>query len=150
MKWPIALVALATAAPGFACLPYAGTNEPTRAERVRQAAATAPNIVYAVVEREMPAPPALGGELRAIRVIHAYKGGMQAGERIVMHISNATSMCDPRPPASMIAQRGAYGVLLLYRTDGDAPIPFPDFLSPGDVQDLIRTGIIQSALSTPR
>jgi hypothetical protein len=148
MKWPIALLALATAAPGFACLPYPGDNEPTRAERVREAAAGAPDIVYAVVDREMRAPSALGGELRRLRILHVYKGGMRAGQHIVMHISNATSMCDPRPPASMIATRGAYGVLLLY--PHDAPIPFPDFLDPMEVEDLIRAGIIQSARGTPR
>ena len=150
MKWPAALIALATAAPGFACLPYAGTNEPTRAERVRQAAANAPNIVYAVVNRAMPAPAALGGELREIRILHVYKGDMRPGQGIVMHVSGASSMCDPRPPVSMIAGRGAYGVLLLYRTGGGAPIPFPDFLTPIDVEDLIRTGIIQSARGAPR
>lgn len=143
MKWPLALLALATAAPGLACLPPIG-NEPSRTERVLQAAAGAPDIVYAVVERAMLAPRRLSGELRRLRILQVYKGGMRPGQRLVMHISAATSMCEPRPPASMIATRGARGVLLIYPRGGNDPIPFPEFLWPSDELDLARAGIIPS------
>lgn len=144
MKWPLAALALATAAPGLACAPSLG-NEPPRSYYVRQAAAAAPDIVYAMVEREMPAPRARGGELRRLRILHVYKGDLRVGQRLTMHVSDSSTMCDPKPPARMQAPRGAYGVLLLYRPVGDAPPPFPDFLWPTDVEDLIQAGLIPSA-----
>jgi hypothetical protein len=152
MKRRLAFLILlaAAASPSRACPPpETGPNPPSPDEMLRNRAAQAANIVYATVERSIPAwRRDLGAEeLGMLRILHVYKGTLRAGQLIPIYgqVSQNDCMYEYDHAA---AGRGHYGLLFLDRWNGSDPLVFVNFEAPGMAGNLIRLGIIRSARRT--
>ena len=148
MKWLVVLLSLTGTAQALACPPPPpGYQPPSAEESLRYRVTSAPNIVYAVVERSIREErrAAARPEPGRIRILHVYKGNLRRGQRIPIYGLSVETDCGNIDYSRSDARRGAYGRLLLQAWDGRQAMPFVSFESRATVEDMIRLGLIASA-----
>lgn len=150
MKHRLALLAFAAAAsPALACPPpyYPPDQVPPSVDQLlRNRAEATPNIVYATVERSIPAwrEDLSAQDLGMLRILHVYKGNLRAGQLIPMYGQVSLNDCMYQYNREQ-AVRGTSGLIFLDAWDGSEPLAFESFQVPEVARDLIRIGVIQSA-----
>ena len=97
----------------------------------------ATDIVYGVITR-----PAAAGEPARFKVLHVYRGHARKGDVIEAPVGwgHPTSVCAGMMGAAPPKSAGDYGVIAFA-----AHAPMLEFISPDDVQLMIRRGWIRSA-----
>ena len=117
--------------------PPPGWVPPTHKERLKRSLADTTDIVYGIVERS-GAP----GEPSLFKVLHVYQGAAKKGEIIEAPAGwgHPVPVCAGMMGAAPSTPPGTYGVIA-FRD----PSPELNFITPEDVQTMIKEGWIQSA-----
>ena len=137
----IALAAVASYLPvqaAFACAPPPPDwVPPTHDQFLERSLSGATDIVYGVITK-----PAAAGEPARFKVLHVYRGSRKKGDTISAPVGwgHPTPVCAGMMGAAPPKPAGAYGVIAYA-----AHAPLLEFISPDDVQLMIRRGWIRSA-----